>query len=492
MQSHLIKILLFFNLCVGFNALASASQINPCDSGQIPPDQNACKLLAAIPPELRNLPYGIYPTDPEYDTARFIFNKRFNVFPHAIFAPRTPEEAAYVLINLKKYKLSFAVRSGGHCTEPGSLSSCYIIDLRNFSEILPDVERREVYIGAGAKLGTVIAQLAQIDFAIPTGTCPTVGVAGLSLGGGLGFLQRTYGLTCDAIKNITLLNANAEVIEINETSYPDLFWALRGGGNGSYGIVLGITFEMFYIPQVSYYELSWKWDPDLVPCIFEAWQSWVLTLPDDISTLINFRYDNGKVDIRIQGLKISSTPFTEWIRPFKKFHPKVFISKGSYLDSTKFWVSEPTQPFSKIKSKILMKPVSCKVLSKVIKLFDDLNCRKPHFRVSFNFEAFGGQLARNETAFFPRKAFGWWIQTYYWNFQEQDAKVLTLSEEFYAKISRDVSPYSYANIVDYDLGKRYLKAYYGDHVDRLIIIKNIYDPENIFHWKQSIPLSRVN
>ena len=83
----------------------SQASLDPCESGQIPPDQNACVLLATIPPELRNLPYGIYPNDPSYDTTRFIFNKRFNVFPHAIFAPRIPEEVTYVLRILKEHNL---------------------------------------------------------------------------------------------------------------------------------------------------------------------------------------------------------------------------------------------------------------------------------------------------------------------------------------------------------------------------------------------------
>lgn len=490
MNNYFATLFLIVNTLVSL-ALQAANEVppDPCASGQIPPDQNACELLATIPPELRNLPYGIYPNDPDYDTARFIFNKRYNVFPHAIFAPKERDEVAYVLRNLKKYHLEFAVRSAGHCTEPGSLSPGYIIDLRNFNAIHTDVERREVCIGAGVQLKDVIDTLGKINFAIPTGTCPTVGAAGLTLGGGLGFLHRTYGLTCDAVRNITLINADAEVIEVNENCHPDLFWALRGGGNGSYGIVLELTFKMFYIPEVSYYVLSWKWDPKIVPGIFKAWQCWVKTLPNDISTLINFRYVDGKADIRIEGLKISSEPFTEWKCPFKKFNPEVFISKGSYLDSSKFWSSQPKQPFSKIKSKILMQPVTKNVLRKVIKLFEHLNVTKPNYRVSFNFEAFGGKLAENHTAFFPRKAFGWLIQTYYWKFQEQDVEVLALSREFYEKISRDVSPYSYANIVDYDLGRRYLKAYYGDHVDRLIRIKNKYDPENFFHWKQSIPLN---
>lgn len=457
---------------------------------RISTDQNIPILLAQIPPELQNLPYAIYPGDPDYNNARFNFNKRFNVFPKAIFVPTTHEEVTFVLSVLKKHRLEFAVRGGRHCTEPGSLSPDYIIDLSNFSQIIPDVANQQVYIGAGAQLANVIHTLGELNYAIPTGTCPTVGVTGLTLGGGIGYLCRTYGLTCDSVKNITLVNANAEIIEVNKDSYPDLFWALLGGGNGSYGIVLGITFKMFYIPVVSYYELLWQWDPDLAYDIFNAWQHWVKTLPTDISSVLSFRYLNGEVVIRVEGLKISAEPFTEWEKAFRKFNPEVDIFTGSYLDSSKFWSSEPKMPFNKIRSKILMEPLSQKVIKQTICFMDGIEHRKPPIRVNFLFEAFGGKVRDNRTSFFPRDAFGWWNQTYYWDLQEQGPAVIGLGKRFYDKTSPEVSPYSYANIVDYELGNCYMKAYYGDHVDCLIKIKRKYDPENLFHWKQSIPLKK--
>lgn len=226
---------------------------------QINPDQNAYRLFNNIPSKLRHLSYAIYPISIGYDTARFNYNKRFNVFPHMIITPRTKKEARFALKMLKKYHLPFSVRSGGHCIQAASLSSGYIFDLRYFNAIVPNVERQEVYIGAGARLGTVIETLGALDFAIPTGTCASVGVGGLTLGGGLGVLGRIYGLTCDSVKSITFLSARGEVIEVNKKQHPDLFWALRGAGNGSYGIVLGYTFKMHHVPHVSYLTLDWSW-----------------------------------------------------------------------------------------------------------------------------------------------------------------------------------------------------------------------------------------
>ena len=94
-----------------------------------------------------------------------------------------------------------------------------------------------------------------------TGFCPTVGVAGLALGGGYSFLSRTHGLVCDNITSMTVVTADSNIIEINENSYPDLFWALRGAGNGSFGIVVGFTFRLLPMFKVSFLKL--EWDSDL-------------------------------------------------------------------------------------------------------------------------------------------------------------------------------------------------------------------------------------
>lgn len=457
------------------------------------------KLFGVVPPELQNLSYGIYPTSVQYNTARFNHNKRFNIFPQAIFTPTQYSEVAYVLGILKQRHLHFSVRSGAHCHEPGSLSSGYVIDLRNFNSIIPDTANNEVFIGAGCILSDVINTLGQLDYAIPTGTCPSVGATGLTLGGGIGLLGPAYGLTCDSVKSITLLTADLNIIEVNEANYPDLFWALRGGGNGSYGIVLGITFTMYYIPEVSFYELIWEWDAEKIIPIMEKWQTWVKTLPDSVSSVLGVRHPNHicampdeapPLVIRVFGLKVGSEPFTEWENAFQCLNPQVNIFQGRYVDISKYWATESPLPFNKSKSRILMEPVTKKVMKQVDQFFRKLESHDADFLVYFNFEAFGGKIAENETAFFPRDAFGWWYQTYYWQNEDETQQILSLSRDFYAKIPKEVSNYCYANIVDYDLGKRYLQAYYGDHVDQLICIKNIYDPTNLFHWKQSIPTDK--
>lgn len=453
--------------------------------------------LGAIPPELRHLKYAIYPDSPKYNTERFDFNKRFNVFPQAIFQPRTYDEVAFVLSALKKHNLPFSVRSGGHGHEGNSLSQFYIIDLRKFNKIKPDIDRQEVFVEAGCLLKDVIHTLGKIDYAIPTGTCPTVGATGLTLGGGIGYLCRPFGLTCGSVKSMIFMTADSKVITVSPDHHPDLYWALLGGGNGSYGIVLGFTYTMYHIPEATFYELIWEFDTHLLSPIMQTWQKWVATLPDNITSVLAIRHpkelaavpeEAPETSIRISGLKIGSEPFVEWKSAFKELKPEVKLFQGTYLFTSKFWAKESQFPFNKVKSRIMMQPVGEKVIQEVQAYFERME--GVPYTFYFEFERFGGQVAETKTSFFPKNAFGWWLQAYYWGDEELTDGILTASEDFYNRIPSEVSKYSYANIVDYDLGKYFLEAYYGSNADRLIEVKRKYDPKNLFQWRQSIPLAK--
>lgn len=477
-----------FFILIFFHIPCFASTIKCTDNPlkQIYPNQNACVLQASIPKALQDLCFVTYPIDiSNYNIERFNFNKRFNVFPKAIIATNSSSTLSDILRYFVKNQLNFSIRSGGHCFEPGSLSSDYIIDLQSFDSI--EICKDEVYIGAGARLGPVIRKLGKYDLALPTGTCQSVGIAGLTLGGGIGFLARTFGLTCDALKSITFLKANSEIIEVNNNQNPDLFWALRGAGNGSYGIAIGFTFKTFYIPKASFLKLTWEWDSSLVFQIFNAWQVWIQQLPDSINPILTLGYADGNLSIMVEALKVGKDPFLEWKTPFQGLNPKVELATGSYVNLAKLWADSPTTPFQKAKSLMAFQPISLAAQQLTVQYFEQLQLAAAPFQVGFEFAALGGKFAQGDTAFFPRQAVEWWHQIVNWNQQEQEAAALTSIRQFYASVAPLVSNFCYANDVDYDLGNQYLEAYYGDHVNRLIQIKDIYDPQNIFHWQQSIP-----
>ena len=133
-------------------------------------------------------------------------------------------------------------------------------------------------IGAGAQLIDVYSELFAHGVTIPAGSCATVGIAGLALGGGVGFTSRAFGLTCDNIESLQIVTAAGQLLTCDTSHHSDLFWACRGGGGGNFGIVTSFTFKTHPISTVATYYVEWPWNQALQAV--QAWQAFAPTAPD--------------------------------------------------------------------------------------------------------------------------------------------------------------------------------------------------------------------
>ncbi|WP_199785941.1 MULTISPECIES: FAD-binding oxidoreductase [Actinomycetes] len=165
-------------------------------------------------------------------------------------------------------------RGGGHCFVDRCRSNGIVVDLSGMDRIAVD-DSGVATIGAGARLGAVYAALHESGRTIPAGCGDTVGIAGLTLGGGIGLLGRQYGLTCDRLVGAQVVLADRTVVECDERRESDLFWALRGAGGGQFGIVTELRFATVPEPPVCRIEGNWA-DGNLV----QAWQDWAPDAPD--------------------------------------------------------------------------------------------------------------------------------------------------------------------------------------------------------------------
>ena len=138
--------------------------------------------------------------------------------------------------------------------------------------LTPDGSSVVATVGAGAPLARVYDTLAAGGRGLPAGSCPTVGIAGLTLGGGQGIVSRAHGLTCDAVTRLRVVTAAGDVVTASAEEHPDLFWALRGGGGGHLGVVTSLRFTTFAAPAVSTAYLQWPLDRALD--VLPAWESW--------------------------------------------------------------------------------------------------------------------------------------------------------------------------------------------------------------------------
>ncbi|PNE10236.1 MAG: hypothetical protein CR217_15425 [Beijerinckiaceae bacterium] len=163
--------------------------------------------------------------------------------PAARVVIRTREGVAAAVNWLRDNGVPFAVRGGGHCYEAFSQNDAVVLDMRGMADVKIEDGGNRVSVGGGALLGQIYAALVDIGRIVPAGSCPQVGAAGHVLGGGYGMFARKYGLTCDSLIGVEIVDAKGRILSVSDTQEKDLFWALRGGGAGSFGVVTRLVYR---------------------------------------------------------------------------------------------------------------------------------------------------------------------------------------------------------------------------------------------------------
>jgi hypothetical protein len=221
------------------------------------------------------------PADHAYATARLGYNPRFDGNRPAGIAQVTgPADVQACVEFAAASRTPIAARSGGHSYAGYSTpSGGLVVDVGRLSTVDVRGDGTAV-VGAGARLIDVYTALAAAGRCLPGGSCPTVGIAGLTLGGGIGLLARKYGLTCDRLVSAQVVTADAVLRTAGEASEPDLYWALRGGGGGNLGVVTSFTFRTEIAPALTVFSLPFP--AGSAPAVLGAWQSWVQGAPDEL------------------------------------------------------------------------------------------------------------------------------------------------------------------------------------------------------------------
>lgn len=219
----------------------------------------------------------VRPDDAAYPTARQLYNTRFDgQKPAAVAYVRHEADIRECLAFARRSAVPVSIRSGGHSYAGWSSGNGrLVLDVSSLSRV-----ERDGTIGAGARLLGVYQGLAAHGLTIPGGSCPTVGISGLTLGGGHGVASRAYGLTCDSLTAATIVTADGKTLTADAKHHPDLFWALRGAGNGNFGVVTGLRFRTRPAPQTVTAYMSWPWSR--AKAVITAWQEWGPDQPDEI------------------------------------------------------------------------------------------------------------------------------------------------------------------------------------------------------------------
>jgi FAD/FMN-containing dehydrogenase len=222
----------------------------------------------------------VWPGSPGYDQARKPAIARFHDSrPQAVVFCATDDDVSEAILAARRFGLPAVARSGGHCFAGTSSTAGMVIDVTPMRSV--SVAGGVATIGAGARLGEVYEALDGEGLTIPAGCGPDVGIAGLTLGGGLGILGRRYGLTCDGLIAARIVLADGQVIECDDGHASDLFWALRGAGTGTFGVVTSLSFRATSAPAATAFHLAWPHDH--AGRVIRAWQGWAPAAPDELA-----------------------------------------------------------------------------------------------------------------------------------------------------------------------------------------------------------------
>lgn len=222
----------------------------------------------------------VLPGSPAYESTRKSAIANFRgIKPRAVVLCETAEDVSETILFARRCGLRTVPRGGGHCFAGRSSTEGIVVDVSPMRSI--SVSGGVATIGAGARLGGVYDALDEHGLTIPAGCGPTVGIAGLALGGGLGVLGRRHGLTSDSLLGARVVLADGRIIECDAHRHEDLFWALRGSGGGNFGVVTSLVFGTVPAPAATAFHLTWP--HARAAAVVEAWQHWAPEAPDEMA-----------------------------------------------------------------------------------------------------------------------------------------------------------------------------------------------------------------
>jgi FAD/FMN-containing dehydrogenase len=460
----------------------------------------------------------VRPGSPDYQTDKQLYNERFDVIdPAAIAYCQSPSDVQRSIAFARRYGVATTARSGGHSYGGYSLCPGLVVDTTSMATVTPSSGGQQAVVGAGARLIDIYGTLGQAGLLLPGGSCPTVGIAGLALGGGVGVFGRLHGLTSDNVASLTLVSADSRVLVCDPGHNADLYWACRGGGGGNFGVVTSFTFTVHPIPPLALFTLVYPWSA--AADVLGAWQHWSPGTPDELWSncqLLSSGSAGGStpLTVRVTGVfagtpgdlsgllapllsAVGPAPTSQFVGP-EAYLPAMLIEagcEGSTVAQCHLPSQNPAGTQSRAafaaKSAYVTQPMPQAGLTAVVDQVASLATELPAEGGGMVFDAYGGAINRvpaDATAFVHRDAIAAIEYSVSWG--GADPSVVPAGVTSWLDgASGALAPYTdgaYQNYIDPTLSD-WQQAYYGANLDRLRSVKRAADPDDFFHFAQSIP-----
>jgi FAD binding domain-containing protein/berberine-like enzyme len=412
------------------------------------------------------------PDSPGYDAARLPVNAAYrDVRPRLVVRCRSVSDVVKTVRYATRTGERIALRGGGHCFAGRSSTEGILLDLSGLDGI--SVAGEIATIGAGARLAQVYSTLQAHGRTLPAGCGPTVGIAGLTLGGGIGLLGRRYGLTCDRLIGVQVVLADGSVVECDEDHEPDLFWALRGAGGGQFGVVTVLRFATVPEPLTTRVEARWSGGP--IEKVVAAWQAWAPDAPDDVTVNLNVASEPGvPMEATLFGASLLGESQTRELLQAAGLAGSMELRPGLPFHRLKSSFADPRGvPAVRMRSEFFSRSLSERTI-------DSLLTQLGKGGREIAFTAMGGaysRVAEDATAFAHRD-----VRFLLEHIGEADDPWV---DESWATAHVDGSGRVYANFPDPALAD-WAPAYHAGNYPRLVAVKNAYDPDRFFDFVQGV------
>ena len=424
--------------------------------------------------------------DAEYELLRKGFNKRIEKFPLIIALCKNTAGVTESVKYARKNGLPVAIKSGGHCMEGFSCNDGgMVINLSALNKI-EWIDNNNIKVGPGCTLFNIYDAILPKGKILPGGSCAGVGIGGLTLGGGYGLLGRKFGLTCDSLQEITMVDGSGN---IRSSMYdPELLWACRGGGNGNFGVVTEMKFLLNKAPATlqSYRFKSYKANAGKVKDVLQKWFEVTENLPTGCFSA--FVLNGKKIYILLTNADKYNATVQKVVDDLSGLSEKITKTTPQKITTAlKVFYGRREPLFFKNASAGLYKNYA-EIENCIDKVIDTV-LTTPGMIYQVN--TLGGNIQNAEfekSSSFPHRAFTYFseLQTY-WDSPKQEARLLEKFQQVQTMFIDNGIKTQYRNYPDIRF-KNWEEMYYGANYVRLQQVKKKYDPDNVIRSEQSIKI----
>jgi FAD/FMN-containing dehydrogenase len=427
--------------------------------------------------------------DDGYDDVRRVHNGLIDRRPALIARARSAADIAAAIRVAEDEGLELSVRGGGHNVAGRAVTDgAVMVDLSLMRDVEVDPEAKTVRAQGGVLWGELNDAAAEHGLATTGGAISTTGIAGYTLGGGLGWLMSKYGLAADNLLAVELVTAEGEVLDVTADSHPDLFWALRGGG-GNFGVAASFTYRAYELETIVGGLIAHPIEagPEMLRFLRDA----VAGMSDDMTVFAALTFAPDGSGTPIAGMIVVHTgtpeeaereiaPFREWGSPIVvEVGPMPYPVINTILDdgfptgSLNYWLSSFTTGLS----------------DGLIDVTAERFASVPSTMSTILFEQFHGAVTRvgvTDTAV-PHRAEGWnLVLPCVWTDPADNEKNIAWARDTHAAMAEHLTSGRWLNYLADDQGEDAIRGAYGPNYDRLVEVKRRYDPRNVFHRNHNI------